>query len=675
MAVAPTPAVQTGYKQLPTHDEYYVPSDEEPENGGWQSCRSQNAFETNGVRVDNDHLASGLEPGDRSSVCYFVETWWFHLIAAAIIIFNTVLIVMETDNKDLAEDMYWVDQAILTFYVFELLARVFLWKCRILFGPTHVVMWSFLDFLVVGAAVLDQWVLPYLHITPIGTVNKLLEFSRLLRMLRVFKVIGFVLDWDLSWTEDARFQSFIGGVIAFNAVLMGCETDFVWGGWIIIENILLCIYVFELLVRLKRMRMYFFSCDNPDIIWNLLDMVIVVSSAGDSWVMAIVEVARSTLSDEAKGSGHEKAKATGMNLGQVMMLMRLLRLLRILRLAKLVKSIRPLYILVASVTAAVQGVVWVLVLTIVTLYAMGILTTRLIGHKMLFKDDYVDEEIIAPFKTVGDSMFTLFRVMSGAESDAEAQAIDSIMAALPILKFWFVFFMVTSSWTLLSILTAVVSENMISTTGNQEKELLLCSAEEDRQEHIKALKELFGVIDTKGDGFVREDDVREFLKDKNRAMQTAKMCRVPVRDVVEVMKTLGRNSDQVIKMETFVECLLDVGTPVTEKSVMKLEALHLEAQLLIQRNHEDIIENQTQAQHVLDHLSEANQTHAQSLQLLKGLTETSQCQDQAITGLHKSVQDLTHKLDYITSLLTQDACNGHIGCNGNDAQVESHKFH
>lgn len=32
---------------------------------------------------------------------------------------------------------------------------------------------------------------------------------------------------------------------------------------------------------------------------------------------------------------------------------------------------------VVSVTAAVQGVVWVLVLTVVTLYAMGILTTRL----------------------------------------------------------------------------------------------------------------------------------------------------------------------------------------------------------------------------------------------------------------------------------------------------------
>ena len=108
---------------------------------------------------------------------------------------------------------------------------------------------------------------------------------------------------------------------------------------------------------------------------------------------------------------------------------------------RLVKSVRPLYILVVSValsaeqicsnprqsclhlqtvsnrlqvTAAVQGVVWVLVLTVaawlnwtvavaatattasdfllavfkVTLYAMGILTTRLIGHKMIFDAEY-----------------------------------------------------------------------------------------------------------------------------------------------------------------------------------------------------------------------------------------------------------------------------------------------
>ena len=31
-----------------------------------------------------------------------------------------------------------------------------------------------------------------------------------------------------------------GGVIAVNALLMGCETDIDWGGWLVFENFLLC---------------------------------------------------------------------------------------------------------------------------------------------------------------------------------------------------------------------------------------------------------------------------------------------------------------------------------------------------------------------------------------------------------------------------------------------------
>eukprot|EP00438_Fugacium_kawagutii_P034699 Skav231170 [mRNA] locus=scaffold3252:311661:317917:- [translate_table: standard] len=188
---------------------------------------------------------------------------------------------------------------------------------------------------------------------------------------------------------------------------------------------------------------------------------------------------------------------------------------------------------VVSVTAAVQGVVWVLVLTVVTLYAMGILTTRLIGHKMLFDaSDSTDDALTAPFKTA------------------------------------FVFFMVTSSWTLLSILTAVVSENMISTTSGQEKEILLihvprefgyapdaarrkCMAKDPRWIHGSVFDRLSSAsqLDSaKRKVFaarVRERDLIRFLQNTNNAQQTAKMCRVPVRHVQEVMKTLAINSEVI----------------------------------------------------------------------------------------------------------------------------------
>lgn len=597
MAKPLAPFNDHGYQKIPADDkDFFAQSDEETEcNSVWGSDRytQDRGISDELLKVDDEDEedAEALTPLEKKSCFAFVETWWFHIIAATVIGSNTVTIVLEADSEAMVKKFYWCEQGFLTFYTVELICRACLWKGKFLCGPRKLVMWSLLDLLIVSAGLFDELAFKYIEAKLPRSfsheLSKLLQVMRLLRLLRVFKVIGFVLEWDLSWTERPAFQSFIGGVIAVNALLMGCETDIDWGGWMVIENVLLCIYVFELVVRLKRLGRDYFSCESPDLVWNLLDLIIVVSSAGDSWLMPLANVCKKSFQGKQVEAKSEKA-SSGVNVGQLMMLMRLLRLLRILRLAKLVKSVRPLYILVVSVTAAVQGVVWVLVLTVVTLYAMGILTTRLIGHKMLFDaSDATDDALTAPFKTVPDSMFTLFRVMSGAQSDAEAAALDSIMDDIPTFKFAFVFFMVTSSWTLLSILTAVVSENMISTTSGQEKEILLMSEEEDRKRHVQDLKELFKEINSTGDGIVRERDLIRFLQNSYHAQQTAKMCRVPVRHVHEVMKTLAINSE-VIRMEQFVECLLDVGNPVTEKSTMRLEALHLETRTRLEESLEDL---------------------------------------------------------------------------------------
>merc|ERR1740129_501929 len=207
-----------------------------------------------------------------------------------------------------------------------------------------------------------------------------------------------------------------------------------------------------------------------------------------------------------------------MNVGQVMMLLRMMRLMRILRLVKLIKSVRPLYILVTAVVAACQGVMWVLILTLTVLYGMAIVTTRMVGHGLIFPPGHhIPHDATHPFRSVGESMFTLFRQMSSGLPDDEMAALDELMDQLPAAKFAFVFFMVTSSWTLLSILTAVVSENMISTTGMQEEELGIQTAEEDRALHVKKLMELFENVGSKGRGTLTTSELDEFLADEMQA--------------------------------------------------------------------------------------------------------------------------------------------------------------
>jgi len=534
-----------------------VPYTEIPLNIGVQ--------EADPTRQNNQ--ADSVDPAAQH-VCHFVETGVFQSLTGLVIVLNMLLMCMEIHDPKLGHYFKWLNHSILIFYIFEVASRACFFRMNFLYGPLHLVLWNLLDLAVVAAGILDEWLLPCLPANHGSSLQLLLFTFRCLRVARVLKIIRITLESDLSWTEGPRFQSFVAAAIVINGMLMGFETDIEWKGWVIIENLLLSIYVFELVCRLKRFGLSFFSCAEPDIMWNLLDFTIVVSSSLDSWLLPLCRLLVHAL-HPVKGQPGSSTKE--LSFGQAMMLMRMMRLMRILRLVKLVKSVRPLYILVASVVSAVQGVWWVLVLTLVVLYGMGIVATRLIGHGVLLPHGQDNSIIQSPFATVPESMFTLFRVMSAAASDQESDAINQLVSELPGLKFAFVFFMITSSWMLLSILTAVVSETMISTTGQQEYELQITSDELDRARHLQELQLLFKQLDVKNNGKLDEASLMNFLGDEGNANKCAKSCRVPVRYIKDVFLYLSVEGQEVDK-NRFIAYLADVGKPVTEKSVMKLEA-------------------------------------------------------------------------------------------------------
>merc|ERR1719329_1561275 len=105
------------------------------------------------------------------------------------------------------------------------------------------------------------------------------------------------------------------------------------------------------------------------------------------------------------------------------------------------------------------------------------------------------------------------------------------METNPTLRFVFVFFLVTSTWTLLSILAAVVSENMMSTCGAQQEELRMISHEQERIVHLNNLKNLFKSIDIHKTGELPVKDLETLLDSRESAEKVAKLVKVPVRNV------------------------------------------------------------------------------------------------------------------------------------------------
>ena len=63
------------------------------------------------------------------------------------------------------------------------------------------------------------------------------------------------------------------------------------------------------------------------------------------------------------------------------------------------------------------------------------------------------------FQGLFNSFFVLFQIMNGDQS-----ILDPLFVNAPATKFIFVAFMIITNWSILSILTAVVSENMITVT-------------------------------------------------------------------------------------------------------------------------------------------------------------------------------------------------------------------
>merc|ERR1711920_817354 len=137
--------------------------------------------------------------------------------------------------------------------------------------------------------------------------------------------------------------------------------------------------------------------------------------------------------------------------------------LRIMRLVKLIKKVPALWSLWQGVGEAMGSMIWVLVLTVVVLYAFSVLMVYIVKDGSIYPHG-PPEEVATVFPDVWGSVFSLFTVMNGDDLEYFDPMIDTFAPAQCI----YVVFIILSTWAILSILTAVVSEKMIKTTREEQ---------------------------------------------------------------------------------------------------------------------------------------------------------------------------------------------------------------
>ncbi|CAE7331852.1 arcC [Symbiodinium pilosum] len=493
----------------------------------------------------------------------FIQSDWFLVMSGLVVAFNIMCLYIQVACDVTDEDakvLENVNDTCLILYTIEVILRLFHFRMRFC---AHAVdgMWNLFDFVIVCAGIFDRWIFPSLNAAHLGVKSQassfwlpLLRGVRVLRFIRVVKLVGVLFRSDLRWTESVVFASVVSAVIITSVILMGLETDIQSPLWEPINDLVLLFFLFELAVNIRKQGwLGFFTSE--DHIWNWLDMIIVVLGALDQWVIRIFFAAV-----YGRDQSHE--------LGSSLMLFRLLRMLRILRVLRLVKAVHPLYLLALGIAEAVQSMFWVLLLTMVALYASAIVITRVVRETHEIED--VPAAAKANFQNVPDSMFTLFVLMNGEEWPDVMPLLD----ACPSLKFMFVLFIIISTWALLSVMTGVVSDNMIYAREAQSQKDETLQGER-RSKVQKALNDVF--FASRGlstDKRLAARDWQDVLKVPFYAKKIMDVVpSVPKKDLIDMFDWLEADeSDSKVTFQEVLRGVMTLAEPPSGKTLLQVDS-------------------------------------------------------------------------------------------------------
>jgi voltage-gated sodium channel len=215
-----------------------------------------------------------------------------------------------------------------------------------------------------------------------------------------------------AWVESSSIQRFIVGVIVFNAIILGLETDKAMMDQygrilIILDKICLAIFVTELVLKFLAYRLHFFRSS-----WNVFDLIVVG--------IALIPAA-GTLS-----------------------VLRSLRVLRVLRLLSVIPSLRRV---VAAFIHAIPGLAGVMAVMAIFFYTAAVLATKLFGPSF---PEW--------FGSIGRSLYTLFQIMT-LESWSMG-IVRPVMEVYPQAWAFFVPFIIVATFTILNLFIGVIVSTM-----------------------------------------------------------------------------------------------------------------------------------------------------------------------------------------------------------------------
>lgn len=285
-----------------------------------------------------------------------------------------------------------------------------------------------------------------------------------------------------------RFNNIIGVVIVLNAIMLGVETEYGDKQFLVLDQVFVFIFFAEMCLRINQDGFTDYIMHFS----NLFDCTLVLASIADL-VLPLV-LSRVSGSSTTSGGGNKVLK--------------MLRTLRVMRITRLLHMFRGLSNIMVAFMRALAIVGWVGLLTIIFNYMCAIFLTQVIGHN---SDEFGqhEEEVQGWFGSISNCMRTLFVVITLNQWVDISYTLATRYNSFAVFMVAFAYIILTS-FTMLSLITGVISEAMLSVQMADEVAKLQ-EVEQNKAIFESGVAKVLQHMDTDGSGSLSRDEVREAL--------------------------------------------------------------------------------------------------------------------------------------------------------------------
>lgn len=390
-----------------------------------------------------------------------------------------------------------------------------------------------------------------------------------------------LVEEKLVWCDRAAADIFMSLVIIVNTIVIGLETDIGSGDgsrkwyWILCECIFMLIFVGEIGVKV-----YYHTY-----VWMLEDFLNFFTT-----VVAFMAFIDFSILQPVGAGGDLR----------VVSLFRIVGLVRLLRLIRNQKSLEELQLVLWGLVESAKTLVWTVMLMILLIYICAVFLTKQIGHNVDVYGDYRklsggwDHEEF--FGTVGRSMYTLMQCMT--LDSWSSRIARHVMANQIYMLGFFMLFLFLSTFGIMNIVVAVIVEQMLTASQNNEKKQRV-REEKAKKAELESIKDIFVMSDADGNGILELHEYTESVKNPE-VQWRMRQLELPTADAAKLFAVIDGDGSRSLSIEEFIAGCTKLKGVAQSKDLLGIQA---QADILGQRM-DTLVDGLADGERMLDALDE-----------------------------------------------------------------------